>query len=165
MKILILGNSASGKSTLSVALAKKHNLQILDLDSIAWDETQDEPVRASHELSAEQIQAFVSRYEGWVIEGCYADLLQMASPHADTMIFMNLPVEVCIKNAKARPWEPHKFASEEEQDARLDYLLQWIAEYKDRQDDLSYSAHRKLFNAFEGHKYEYTDVTESTPDL
>lgn len=35
-KIVIFGNSASGKSTLAKSLAKKDGLAHLDIDTIAW---------------------------------------------------------------------------------------------------------------------------------
>ena len=36
-KILIFGNSSSGKSTLAKELSNQNNLTHLDLDTIAWD--------------------------------------------------------------------------------------------------------------------------------
>ena len=35
-KVLIFGNSASGKSTLALKLASQYKLAHLDLDTIAW---------------------------------------------------------------------------------------------------------------------------------
>ena len=37
MRILIIGNSGSGKSTVAKALAGRHSLAQLDLDSIVWE--------------------------------------------------------------------------------------------------------------------------------
>lgn len=69
-------------------------------------------------------------------------------PKATQLIFMNPGVETCIDNCRARPWESHKYASKEEQDERLDFLLDWVKEYETREDEFSLEAHRKLFDQF-----------------
>jgi hypothetical protein len=98
-----------------------------------------------------------------VIEGCYADLLELAAPLATEAIFLNLPVAQCQANARGRPWEPHKYSSPAAQDANLAMLLEWIAAYPERDDVLSLRAHRELFDAFSGQKKELTENTDSLP--
>ena len=93
----------------------------------------------------------------WVVEGCYADLLELVKPFANEAIFMNLPVKLCQENARNRPWEPHKYQSKEEQDDNLPMLLDWIAGCMERDDVLSYRAHSVLFQSFQGKKTELTD--------
>ena len=65
---------------------------------------------------------------------------------------MNLPIELCIENAKNRPWEPHKYDSKAAQDANLAMLIDWIAQYNQRTDTFSKSAHQKLYDEFSGNK-------------
>jgi hypothetical protein len=55
-------------------------------------------------------------------------------------------------HARARPWEPHKYASKEAQDANLDMLLGWIADYPSREGPLGRAAHEALFEGFTGRK-------------
>lgn len=150
-KILIFGNSGSGKSTLAKALSQQRGLEHLDLDTLAWLPT-NPPQRMPLEESCAAIDAFISSCDSWVIEGCYADLLEIAAPVADEVIFMNLPVTACIANARNRPWEPHKYASRAEQDANLDMLIDWISQYPSRQDVFSAAAHRTLYETFAGKK-------------
>ena len=150
-RILIFGNSGSGKSTLAKKLAAENQLAHLDLDTVAWQATT--PVtRMPIEESKALLDNFTAENDNWVIEGCYADLLELLTPVASEMIFMNLPVEACIANAKARPWEPHKYESKAAQDANLEMLIDWIAQYADRDDTFSQQAHRQLFEAFDGKK-------------
>lgn len=92
----------------------------------------------------------------WVIEGCYADLLELVKPFATEAIFMNLPVHLCQENARSRPWEPHKYETKAAQDDNLAMLLDWIAEYPNRSDALSHSAHRAIYESFPGEKTEIT---------
>lgn len=155
-KIIIFGNSGSGKSTLAKKLQVEHNLAHLDLDTLAWQATEP-PCRKPLAASATAIESFMADNDCWVIEGCYADLLQLVVKQADHAIFMNLPIARCQQNARNRPWEPHKYASKAAQDANLDMLLGWIADYEQRQDEFCYQAHLKLYNQFPKNKQQITN--------
>src|SRR5262249_45161870 len=86
------------------------------------------------------------------------DLLGRALERATRLIFLNPGVEVCIANARARPWEPHKYPSREAQDANLEMLVRWIRDYETRADVFSLRAHRALFDSFGGGKVEVTEL-------
>ncbi|WP_192022536.1 AAA family ATPase [Shewanella sp. WPAGA9] len=143
-KVIIFGNSGSGKSTLACALAKRHQLSHLDLDTIAW-QASNPPTRLPLEQSKLHIQSFLDKNTNWVIEGCYADLLALVAPFAEEAIFLNLPVSECVDNAKRRPWEPHKYPDKQAQDANLPMLIDWIGQYTTREDTFSLSAHERLY--------------------
>ena len=160
-KLLIFGNSGSGKSTLAKELCDSERLAHLDLDTLAWEAT-DPPERKSLNESNEKIQIFIKSSNGWVIEGCYTDLLEKALPFSNEIIFMNLPIETCIVNAKNRPWEPHKYGSKEEQDANLEMLIDWISQYNKRADTFSEQAHRALYDSFQGNKMRYVSNERNT---
>ncbi|QQD18213.1 AAA family ATPase [Spongiibacter nanhainus] len=158
-RIVIFGNSGSGKSTLAHTLCERHGLAHLDLDTIAWLPTtppQRRPVAESQQDIDAFINAHTSTQGGWVIEGCYSDLLELAAPSATDLVFLDLPIEDCIANARARPWEPHKYASKADQDANLAMLIDWIGQYQSRQDGFSRTAHQQLFESFTGNKVRYT---------
>ncbi len=154
-KVLIFGNSGSGKSTLAKALQDTDGLAHLDLDTLAWLPTS-EPERRPLSESKADIDAFREAHEDWVIEGCYADLIELAVPHATELFFMDLSVEDCKANARRRPWEPHKYATRESQDANLPMLLDWIAQYEEREGPFSRAAHLSLFEGFTGKKTRFT---------
>lgn len=150
-KIIIFGNSSSGKSTLAKQLCKE-GLVHLDLDTIAWDNTCPMPERRALAESAVILEQFTESHQSWVIEGCYADLLALVAESASDAIFMDLSVEQCIQNAMRRPWEPHKYASKQAQDENLAMLIQWIAQYPERSDAFSYLSHKVLYDNFKGTK-------------
>ncbi len=154
-RILIFGNSGSGKTTMARALAREHGLAHLDLDSLAWDSP---GVRRSVDESGRAIREFVSAYPEWVIEGCYGDLLEQALPFATEVRFLNPGVEACISNCRARPWEPEKYPSREAQDQMLDFLLGWVREYESRADEYSLARHREIFESFSGPKKEFSSL-------
>lgn len=153
-RVVIFGNSGAGKSTLAKHLSERDTLAHLDLDTLAWNDTQP-PTRAPVAQSSEQIHAFVDKHPDWVIEGCYADLLAIALRFAGEVIFLNPGVATCLDNAAKRPWEPHKYSSPKRQNENLPMLLDWIRRYFDRDDEFSLQAHRALFDGFEGKKSEY----------
>jgi len=150
-KILIFGNSGSGKSTLAKKLCLAEGLSHLDLDTLAWMPTAP-PERKPLAESEAEISEFIRSNAGWVVEGCYSDLLDLILPSSSELIFMNLPVDLCIENARNRPWEPHKYESKEAQDSNLNMLIDWISQYSERTDTFSKAAHSALYERYTGKK-------------
>jgi adenylate kinase family enzyme len=150
-RYVLLGNSGSGKSTLAMRLARGGDLPHLDLDTLAWEQEMP-PRRRSVADSTREITAFLDVNDRWVIEGCYADLLDVALPRCITLVWLDPGVEACVANARLRPWEPRKYPSKAAQDANLDMLIGWIRDYEIRQDVFSWAAHRALFDGFAGDK-------------
>jgi len=151
-KIIVFGNSASGKSSLAKKLSLIHSIAHLDLDIVAWQEGTENPQRRSLDESLKEIDHFINTNEEWVIEGCYSDLLSLISDRANQAYFLNLPLTDCIENAKKRPWEPHKYESKQVQDANLGMLVDWIRDYEERTDSFSQQAHMALYDSFNGQK-------------
>lgn len=152
-RIAILGNSGSGKSTLAAALAAKHAVPVLDLDSIVWEPKKIAVPRSPDAVRAD-LNAFCMGSEGWIVEGCYGDLIEATLRWEPELIFVNPGEEVCLRHCRARPWEPAKYASKEEQDSKLDFLLKWVSEYYARDGAMSLKGHRAVFDAYAGAKRE-----------
>ena len=150
-KIVIFGNSGAGKSTLAKKLQQKYNLNYLDLDLLAWSNSSI-PTRKPFAESTEEINDFLSNVNEWVIEGCYADLLRHVIKEAGELIFLNPGTDVCISHCRNRPWEPHKYASKEEQDKNLEMLIDWVKQYETRNDEFSLKAHIALYELFKKRK-------------
>lgn len=153
MKLLILGNSGSGKSTLAKAMSERHGLPHLDLDTIVWEPEQIAVPRAPDVVRTD-LDAFIAAHPRWVIEGCYGELIEAAAPASTQLLFLNPGMETCIANNRQRPWEPHKYASAEAQDAMLDNLQAWVEGYYSRDDAWSLAAHRRVFDRHPGSKRE-----------
>ena len=150
-RIVIFGNSGSGKSTLAKRIAQDPAVYHLDLDTLAWETA---GVRKEVTESVAELREFLSGHDQWVIEGCYGSLLVEAMKMASEVLFLNPGVEACQENCRSRPWEPHKYPSKEAQDANLEMLLNWVAEYETRTDEFSLSAHQELYDSFAGEKRE-----------
>ena len=114
MRVLIMGNSGSGKSYRARAIAAQHGLVHLDLDTIVWEPGQIAVPRAPEQVRADLV-AFVEGNASWVAEGCYGDLVETALPFCSELVFMHPGLETCLENNRKRPWEPHKYDSMEAQ--------------------------------------------------
>jgi adenylate kinase family enzyme len=153
MRVLIVGNSGSGKSWRARELARQHQLAHLDLDTIYFVPGLIAVARPMAEVLAD-LRAFMDANPAWVAEGCYGDVIEAALPSCSELLFMNPGKEACLANNGKRPWERHKYASPEQQDSMLPFLLDWVGSYYERDDTCSYQYHRSLFDGFAGPKRE-----------
>ncbi|MGK2925468.1 MAG: shikimate kinase [Lysobacterales bacterium] len=160
MRVAILGNSGSGKTTLAAALGAAGGAPCLDLDTVAWEPSQS-AVPREEELARADVGVFCRRNPNWVVEGCYATLIEAALEFTPKLVFLNPGLDACLANCRSRPWEPHKYASQQEQDANLPFLLSWVADYYTRTGPLSLAAHAKCFRVYSGPKCEL----QSLPNL
>ncbi|MCA1772773.1 MAG: shikimate kinase [Halomonas sp.] len=157
MKTILLGNAGAGKSTLSKLLIAKQAAARLSLDEVAFcGGTQ----RRSLQDSIDDVRLFIANHESWIIEGCYADIIEPILGECDELIFLNPGVDVCIAHCRERPWEPEKFDSKEAQDKNLENLIEWVAAYDTRSDDYGLRRHRVLYEAFKGSKREFNHTRE-----
>ena len=101
------------------------------------------------------------RERSWVVEGCYADLLATLVDRATELVFLDRDVATCQAHARARPWEPHKYKSKQEQDQKLEFLLSWVREYYTRDGDQALCAHQAVFDGYTGRKLKLTARPEA----
>jgi adenylate kinase family enzyme len=151
VRIILLGNAGSGKSTLSRKLAAGQAAARLSLDAVAFHGgVERRPLRDS----VDQAKRWIAAHSSWVIEGCYADIIEPLLASCDELVFLNPGVEVCIAHCRARPWEPEKFGSRQAQDDNLDNLIEWVRAYETRADEYGLARHRALYESFPGRKRE-----------
>ena len=151
MRIAIVGNSGSGKSTLCHALALERPWPRLDLDTVAWEPQRIAVPRDSADAESD-VERFCATHPDWIVEGCYSDLIAVSLRHCPLLIFLDPGMERCLENCRKRPWEPHKFGSQAEQDNKLAFLLNWVREYYTRDGPMSLHAHEALFRTYAGPK-------------
>jgi Adenylate kinase and related kinases len=162
MRVAVLGNSGSGKSTLARWIAGYTYAPLLDLDTVVWEPGKIAVAR-SPEAARSDLHAFCSARNHWIIEGCYASLVNTALEYSPLLIFLNPGEGQCISNCRARPWEAHKYASRAEQDGQLAFLLSWVSEYYTRDGDMALTGHQACFNAYTGRKVEVTVPPQLDP--
>jgi len=153
-RIFVIGNSGAGKSTLAEALAERIGRSRIDLDEVAFVDQQ-----GTRRAIGDALAMLRERegLEGAIVEGCYADLIEALAATGDQLVWLDLTVAECIANAKARPWEPHKWPSAEMQDSFLPKLLDFIATYPASTAPTGRPAHAALFDTFVGTKEKHTE--------
>lgn len=161
IRAVIFGNSGAGKTTLVRRLWGGRGIPVLTLDNIAWLDTYP-PRRRADELAFADIDRFTGANGNWVVEGCYGSLISHAAASANLMYFLNIGVEACVSNCRARLWEPNKYPSREAQDENIEMLVAWVRMYEQRDDDCSLAAHRRIFETFPGEKFEIRSNDQSS---
>ena len=91
-RVLIIGSSGSGKSTFARKLSTKEGLPIIYLDQHYFDKNWVEP---SKEVWGKRVEA-LSQRESWIMDGNYGGTMDIRIARADTIIFLNLPVWICL---------------------------------------------------------------------
>ena len=152
MKVIVLGNAGAGKSTLARRLISKQLAARLSLDEVAFHGGTE---RRLLQDSLADVKRFIANHKSWIIEGCYADIIELILPDCEELIFLNPGVEICIAHCRARPWEPEKFTSNREQDENLGNLVEWVRSYETRTDEYGLRRHRILYESFQGKKREF----------
>lgn len=160
MRVAIAGNSGSGKTTLAGLLIESQQASVLDLDTVAWERDKIAVARPT-ELARADVRTFCSSHESWIVEGCYAGLIEVALDFNAHLLVLDPGQEQCVSNCLSRPWEPHKYPSKEEQDEKLPFLLKWIEEYYSRDGDMSLTAHKKLYEDYSGPKQWLSELPQS----
>lgn len=144
VRVLITGNSGSGKTWLGERLSKGLAVPLVRLDDLYWageygGEARDKQVVVDDVATRAAEPA-------WVMEGVYGWLLPAALPRATEFIFLDLPVEACVDNVRRRG---NQGGGDE---AAFAALLTWVAEYPRRENANSRLAHRRLWDGFGGTK-------------
>lgn len=152
MKVILMGNAGSGKSTLAQLLTAEKPAARLSLDEVAFQPGT--AARRPLDQSIEDVRHFIEANDDWIIEGCYADIIDAILNQCDTLIFLNPGTDTCVAHCRTRPWEPTKFASKLEQDANLENLIAWVRDYETRTDEYGLHRHKTLFDSFGGTKLE-----------
>jgi adenylate kinase family enzyme len=93
-RIVVVGISGNGKTTLSRRLSEK-----LDVPHVELDRFQHQPgwVQATDEELRRDVDAAVQRSDGWVIDGSYTAVLgDLVLPHADTLVWLDQPLPLVL---------------------------------------------------------------------
>lgn len=91
-RVLIIGPCGSGKSTLARDLAPRLGLPLVHMDQLGWQAGWVETGKA--ELNARL--ADVVAQEEWLIEGNYGSVLAPRLARADTVIYLDFPIRLCL---------------------------------------------------------------------
>lgn len=91
-KILILGNSGSGKSTFTSQLASKLQIDFLHLDTLIYKHDWKKP---EYEEMEKQIELFLTK-ENWIIDGNFLKKAPSRFYQCDTVYFLDINRFTCF---------------------------------------------------------------------
>lgn len=98
-KIIVAGVSAgAGKSTFARKLSEKLEIPVHHLDAYYWKAGWVERDTAEFKT----IQHHLVAEETWIIEGNYGSSMDIRLKEADTFIYLELPLRVCVYRALKR---------------------------------------------------------------
>jgi adenylate kinase family enzyme len=97
-RIAIVGCSGGGKSTLALALGARLGLPVVHLDTLFWKPGWRE---SSLEELRPKVEAWAAR-DRWIIEGNFTSASALRFARADTVIWLEFPVWLCLWRAAMR---------------------------------------------------------------
>ena len=97
-RVVVTGIAGSGKSTLSLELAAKTGLPVVNLDVHFWKPGWVAP----SETEWREKQSGVLAGNAWIAEGNYHETLDLRLERADTVVFLDLPWWLCAGRAFLR---------------------------------------------------------------
>jgi adenylate kinase family enzyme len=99
-RVLVIGPCGAGKSTLATILARKLALPIYHMDQLNWRPGW---VESSKDEIRERLAGIVAT-DRWLIDGTYGGTLGERLVRADTVVYLDYPIRLCIARLLRRIW-------------------------------------------------------------
>lgn len=87
-KIIVVGTTGSGKSTLCKELQLKLNYPYLQLDQMYWKPNWE---GSTDDEFLPKVQSAIDKNDRWILDGNYSRTVQITWPKADTVIWIDYP--------------------------------------------------------------------------
>jgi len=94
-RIVVIGASCSGKTTLGDSIARRLGLPFTEFDAIAWGPKWSSP---SDEELLGMVKSNIAS-DGWVVEGIFPEHEDLVWSQADTIIWLNYPMSLVFRRA------------------------------------------------------------------
>ncbi len=100
-KVVILGASGTGKTTICRRLGEKFNLKVLHLDSVYWKKDWDNISKSDFNI---YMKRFLLENKNWVIDGNYSNNLHFdyRLEACDTIIYLDFGIQVSLHGIHER---------------------------------------------------------------
>jgi adenylate kinase family enzyme len=158
-RIVIIGNSGSGKSHLAKSLSKINSIPIIHLDQLFWMSGGFNEKRPKDEVENEIEQK--RKGNSWIAEGVFGELAELFLARAETLIYLDLDWAACHSSLRARGSESSQQLLPAKAEENFRNLLLWAEQYWTRNDLRSQTGHLQLFNNFTKLKFRFTTRAEA----
>ena len=156
MKILIIGNSGSGKTYKGKEISKKYNIPLYEMDEIVW-----EPCGYNQKRPKEEIEKMVDNIKSrnsWVVEGVFGDIASLFTKDATKLIWLDKNWNDCLSNLKKRGPSYNRYKNKNEAEQAFEELINWASKYWSRDNSCSYNFHKELFDMFQNNSSANQDI-------
>ncbi len=167
-RVVIVGTTGSGKSTLGRILADHLIVPHIELDGLFWQ--QPDWQKPDRDVFAERVRQALSSDE-WVVDGNYSGVREIVWSRADTLIWLDYPYRIIyprlflrtIKRARTHEnlWKSGNYESFRTQFLSRDSLFFWAIKSKRKQrkvypDELA----RPMYQHLQVHIFKHPNKTE-----
>lgn len=97
-RVVVLGTSGCGKTTLARELARRMNAPHIELDALHWEPNW---TPAPKPLFRQRVERAIAP-DAWALCGSYAAVRDLTLARADTVIWLDYPMRVVFNRALAR---------------------------------------------------------------
>ncbi|MBC2128558.1 AAA family ATPase [Listeria marthii] len=94
-KVLIIGPNGAGKSTFAAKLGTYYDFEVCHLDKLFWQENWNAVTKDEFEKKVNEVMCSEKSY---IIDGDYFFNLEKRLEHADLVIWIKIPLLVCVAN-------------------------------------------------------------------
>lgn len=91
-KILVTGNSGAGKSTFAQELSESFDIPLIHMDIHYWQPNWTRPEEEEWRTKVTEL----AKKDQWVMEGNFADTLDIRLSHATHLIHLDFPAMKCL---------------------------------------------------------------------
>ena len=123
-RVIIIGPGGAGKSYFSKQLAGITNLPLYHLDNIFWKEDR---THISRDEFDKKLLEILEKDE-WIIDGDYSRTYEIRMKYADTIYFLDFPLEVALAGVESRIGKPRDDIPWKEEVFDPDFK-QWIIDW------------------------------------
>ncbi|RYD48943.1 MAG: hypothetical protein EOP85_02570 [Verrucomicrobiaceae bacterium] len=153
-RIVILGNSGSGKTFLAREWSAAGGIPLIHLDEIFWL-----PGCFNERRTDDEVQEIICskiREDEWIAEGVFGSLAEKFLCRATHLVWLDLPWGVCRASLLARGSESSRQTDPDQAEKNFRILLEWAEAYQVRSGDCSHAGHLRIFETFAGKKTRIT---------
>lgn len=130
-KIIVIGPSGAGKSEMSRKLHDILDLPLYHLDNIFWKKDRTHISRDEFDIKLNELLSL----DKWIIDGDYSRTYEIRIEKADTIIFLDYPLDTCLQGIESRigkprtdiPWKEDIFDPEFKQ-----WIIDWFKNTRPR---------------------------------
>lgn len=158
MKMIMVGNSGSGKTWLAKKLAKFDGCTVIHLDHIFWKSGGFDKPRSS-EVVTKMIDESKNG-DSWIAEGVFGELAERFMDSAQYFVWLDIDWQTCRDRLLKRGSESKRHMGRKESEEGLRQLVEWASLYYERKNARSYEGHKKLMNDFHGQKIHLNSEAE-----